>query len=545
MDRPRGVGVIDHQIFREEPEMPDKDRRPWTVLIYMVSDDPQGGRLLDKQAIIEMDHITKAALSVPARNMQNIRVALQIDFRTLPGVWRRVIGEDTFVRPESNAADPATLYGFFDWAVTECPAEHYLLIFWGHSRGQFGIFGDPDPFEYTAQTLTLEELRDALTAAKRSIQKPLDVIAFKDCFMANLETAYELSGLADYMLASPGLVPVEGWPYQGIFDALANDQTNGDALTAAQQMLEALKVYYGHKPNRGSHDEVAYSLLSTEGAVPVVKALDALLGTDPKSVSRADDLLRSDLEEAARAPGDRALADLGQLVNNAATRTAKKTAKNTKNAANKKSPGTLDAFVEALGNAEPKNLPKHGATGKQPTRAKKAYTNSKGLVVDHTGQAFGGVSVFVYPEKTKDQRDSMLTRLADEKAYRRLAISKDTKWAEIALRRMPVQQFKPAQDMSKGIALVEQLQRLGVGIDPRSAARASIYLRRRARFSQNGDPTEADVTEAAQYASIAELAVRLADFAAGKGGADFAKAGDDFAKAGDDFAKAGDDFGPR
>ena len=179
-----------------------KARKRWTVLIYMVADDPQGGKLLDKLAIREMDQITKAALSV--KDEENLRVALQIDFRTLPGVWRRVIGEDTFVRPESNAADPATLYGFFDWAVTECPAEHYLLIFWGHSRGQFGMFGDSNPFDYTAQTLTLEELRDALAAAKRSLQKPVDVIAFKDCFMANLETAYELSGLADYLLASPG-----------------------------------------------------------------------------------------------------------------------------------------------------------------------------------------------------------------------------------------------------------------------------------------------------------------------------------------------------
>jgi len=61
-------------------------------------------------------------------------------------------------------------------------------------------------------------------------------------------------------------------------------------------------------------------------------------------------------------------------------------------------------------------------------------------------------------------------------------------------------------------------------------------------------PTEADVTEAAQYAAIAELAVRLADFAASKGAADFIdKAGADFIdKAGADFIdKAGADFGPR
>ncbi len=148
------------------------------------------------------------------------------------------------------------------------------------------------------------------------------------------------------------------------------------------------------------------------------------------------------------------------------------------------------------------------------------------------------MSVFVFPSTTKAQRDSLLTRLADEKAYRRLAISKDTKWADIALAKMPVQQAGPVQDVSKAIALFEQLERAGVGMDPGSTARANAYLRRRARFSRNADPTEADFAEAAQYAAIADLAVRLADFAAAKGGADFAaKGGADFAKGGADFAK--------
>ena len=87
--------------------MPGKARKRWTVLIYMVADDPQGGELLDRQAVKEMDQITKATLSV--KNREDIHVAVQVDFRTLPGVWRRSIGESTFVRPESNAVDPATL----------------------------------------------------------------------------------------------------------------------------------------------------------------------------------------------------------------------------------------------------------------------------------------------------------------------------------------------------------------------------------------------------------------------------------------------------
>ena len=92
----------------------------------------------------------------------------------------------------------------------------------------------------------------------------------------------------------------------------------------------------------------------------------------------------------------------------------------------------------------------------------------------------------------------MLTRLADEKAYRRLAISTDTKWADIALATMPIQPARPVQDVSTAIALFEQLQRLGVGMDTRSAARANAYLRRRARFSRNADLTDGGFRQAAR-----------------------------------------------
>jgi len=525
--------------------MPGKVRKRWTVLIYMVADDPQGGELLDREAVQEMDHITKAALSV---DMTQLYVALQVDFRTLPGVWRRSIGESTFVRPESNAADPATPYGFFDWATAECPADHYLLIFWGHSRGQFGLFGDSDPFDYTAQTLTLDELRTALTAAKRLLQKPMDVIAFKDCFMANLETAYELSGLADYLLASPGLVPVVGWPYEEMFKALTKDD---QPLDAGRRILDVLKAYYKIESNRKPHDEVPYSLLSTKGAVPVVKALNSLLGEDRLSVDSADKQLRPLLDKVADGPGDKALADLGQLVGNATTPSAKKkTAENSapkaKNAAERKSQGNLEVFVQALGNAQPQNTgadkPSKKHADERSSKQPSSRDDSGGLVIAHTGKDFGGVSVFVFPSTPKAQRDSMLTRLADEKAYRRLAISTDTKWADIALGRMPVQQVGPVQDVSKAIALFEQLKRVGVGLDPGSAARANAFLRRRARSFRNGDPNDADVAEAAQYATISELAVRLADFAAVKGGADFVKGGADFVKGGADFVKGGADF---
>ena len=139
--------------------------KPWTVMIYMIADDPAGGALLDQQANRELDQIIHATLSA---NSKQLYVAVQLDFRSQPDVWRRVVGEGAWLQPESNAADPDTLYGFFEWTSRMCPADRYLLILWGHSRGPFGLFtdapfssplsglfGTPDPWTYVAQTLTL------------------------------------------------------------------------------------------------------------------------------------------------------------------------------------------------------------------------------------------------------------------------------------------------------------------------------------------------------------------------------------------------------
>ena len=137
--------------------------------------------------------------------------------------------------------------------------------------------------------------------------------------MANLETAYELSGLADYLLASPGLVPVEGWPYEKMFKGLTDDahwdlKPNARALDAGERILKALKAHYKIEANRKPHDEVPYSLLSTKSAVPVVEALGNLLGKNRPSVDVAEARLRSALEDAADKVGDPALADLGRMA---------------------------------------------------------------------------------------------------------------------------------------------------------------------------------------------------------------------------------------
>jgi len=285
---------------------------------------------------------------------------------------------------------------------------------------------------------------------------------------------------------------------------------------------------------------VPYSLLSTGAADAVVKQLAELVGNGRGPLSRGEETaLRQELTDSVTSTrsGDPALVDLNELF---AKQDEKKAAKEADEAAKTtgKPPGSPPTDkvkgqgvqdLEKLVIKQTKKKPESGGGDKS--------------VETFVGP---GVGVFVYPSSPKAQRESLLTRLTDEKAYRRLAISTDIKnWADIALQSMPIQPPRPGPDLSAAIALFEQIQRLGLGMAPGAAAAANRHLWRLERQSRNGDLTDGEVAQVEEYAAIAELASRLAAFAAGKGGDGFGgKGGDGFGgKGGDGFGgKGGDGF---
>ena len=130
-----------------------------------------------------------------------------------------------------------------------------------------GLFAKADPWTYVAQTLTLKELRAALRHGRECLNQEVDIIAFKDCFMSTLETAYELKDAATYLIASPDIVPVEGWPYDRMFEQLTR-QT--DAKLAAKALVKELEQYYKVDANRHGRTEVPFD---DDAGVAVTKFL--------------------------------------------------------------------------------------------------------------------------------------------------------------------------------------------------------------------------------------------------------------------------------
>lgn len=85
------------------------------------------------------------------------------------------------------------------------PAEHCLLIFWGHGLGRLGVGYDR---LNGSDILSPEEIREGILQSGMSVE----LIGFDACSMASLETVHALKDVCRYIVASPEPESLKGWP---------------------------------------------------------------------------------------------------------------------------------------------------------------------------------------------------------------------------------------------------------------------------------------------------------------------------------------------
>jgi len=127
---------------------------------------------------------------------------------------------------ELNMGDPQTLVDFASWAVTEYPAEKYLLVIWNHGGG----FRSPAYSKGIAQDdtsgkdiITMPDLEYALSAISVQMGKNIDIVGMDACLMAMTEVAYQIKDCADILVASEENEPGDGWPYDTILAQLVSN----------------------------------------------------------------------------------------------------------------------------------------------------------------------------------------------------------------------------------------------------------------------------------------------------------------------------------
>ena len=146
-----------------------------------------------------------------------------------------------------DAGDPAAVQQLFADAAELAPARNYGLIIGCHGKAWIPASGGVLPrsmlpaddvwtmaagakptrsFGDTGYELDITELAAALEAQRFRF----DYLIFDDCFMANIETLYDLRSVIGYIVASPCEVMGDGFPYDRIVPHLFETGPVADRL---------------------------------------------------------------------------------------------------------------------------------------------------------------------------------------------------------------------------------------------------------------------------------------------------------------------------
>ena len=122
---------------------------------------------------------------------------------------------------EINSDLRTSLTDFVTWSLERYPSRRTALLFWDHGASYAGFGGDYDNQDAAAPKLTLQDLRLGVESALEERALPnFDLIGFDACLMASVDTAYAMSFVADFLVASEDLEWGYGWAYADIIRTL-------------------------------------------------------------------------------------------------------------------------------------------------------------------------------------------------------------------------------------------------------------------------------------------------------------------------------------
>lgn len=290
----------------------------WTLMVYVAADND-----LEEAALANLQAMVRAQFG------PEVNVVALVDraegFAADTGSWGSTARMGEIVRDargnllrsftdatdigEVNTGDADTLTQFIDWGAANFAARNYGLIVWDHGLGTRGT-----SIDYEANdALTLAEMSAAIRA---SSLRSFDLVGFDACYMATVEQASELRGLADVMVASQAVEPASGWDYGAILDALG-DNSRLSAADLAGEIVQSYGDAY-----RGEADRTLSAL-----DMRFVPALEAALGAFADRIAAeaaADGKVLEAVKDAARSAlafgdGDTLrFADIGDFVSSVA-----------------------------------------------------------------------------------------------------------------------------------------------------------------------------------------------------------------------------------
>jgi len=260
----------------------------WTFMVFM-----NGDNNLEEYGIKDFEEM--AAVGSIAKRLN---IVVQFDrtdgFSEKYGDWegtkRYLVGKGMTPTPESAVQDLGevdmgsgqALEDFVSWSLKKFPADRYALIIWDHGDGFKDIEGPVDPEAGVFKAVSHDsssgnylynrEIQDHLSKALDG--EKLDIIGFDACLMATIETGYAMSHIADLMIASEELEPVDGWDYARVLSGFKSESPKPKAF--AKHVVQSFGEYYAtHIDGK----QTTLSALELGSLVDAAHAFDELMST--------------------------------------------------------------------------------------------------------------------------------------------------------------------------------------------------------------------------------------------------------------------------
>jgi len=230
----------------------DPSVRLWTVMVYMSADNN-----LEPDGVHDLNEMESVG------STDDVNIVVQFDrnpgFDGSNGNWtgtkRFYITKDNDMSTissreladlgEQNMGDPRTFINYTTWTVDHYPAKNYLVVFWDHGGGWYGVCWDDTDQDY----LNLDNISDGLRGLSDHLGRPVDVVGFDACLMAGIEILYQIRGLCDVACTSGTTEPNEGWPYDWILPALAMKPSITPRELGVQITNDYVNSYTDGKPD--------------------------------------------------------------------------------------------------------------------------------------------------------------------------------------------------------------------------------------------------------------------------------------------------------
>lgn len=244
-------------------------KQSWTFLLYLDGDAPNLAASLNRSsnqgALYRLEHSTPNQL---------VTVVALYDGPLSGGgdSFRYILRPDGTLTQdylgEVNMGDPQTLIDFVRWGQQQAPSDYVYLALADHANALDGIAWDFSTSR--TERLTNTEIRQALGSVTEQGAHPIDVLHLDGCLMGLVESAYQVRGLARYLVASENI----GWSafayesYRASITATTSPQAFAIAIADryAQRVGEANVPYTISALDLGQVDAVgqATNQLATE-----------------------------------------------------------------------------------------------------------------------------------------------------------------------------------------------------------------------------------------------------------------------------------------